>query len=392
MRFLLCVVTWLLVLCQIGMAALTNIPRPSKPDAIDKLEPKIMIFAPEAEVWYRNMPNSGLGDLLARNVSVPGLSPKYPYVHCTVDGSICQVTTCEGEINAASTMMALVLANQFDLHKTYFLVAGIAGVNPKHSTIGGVALSRFAVQVALQYEFDAREMPDNFTTGYVSYGTMMPNSYPTILYGTEVMEVNQALRDLAYSFAIKANLTDNGDSRSYRARYGSSGRVFAQATNGPSVVKCDSATSDVYYSGTLLSEAFENITSVLTNGTGVYCMTAQEDNATLAVLLRMHIHRMVDFGRIIVMRTGSNFDRPPPGVTPYEHLLVLQQNGFVVAIQNIYVAGIEIVKGIMGAWETTFDRGVKPCNYLGDVWGTLGGHPDFGPGSTTNGQAVFPVV
>ncbi|KAK4227301.1 purine nucleoside permease [Podospora fimiseda] len=341
------------------------------------------------------MPNSGLGDLNAMNVSVPGLSPKYPYVRCTGDGSICQVTTCEGEINAASTMMALVLSNKFDLRKTYFLVAGIAGVNPRYSTIGGVALARFAVQVALQYEFDAREMPDNFTTGYVSYGTMMPNSYPTILYGTEVMEVNQALRDMAYDFAIKANLTDNDDSRSYRARYGilkSKGNVFAEATNGPSVVKCDSATSDVYYSGALLSEAFENITTVLTNGTGVYCMTAQEDNATLEVLLRMHIHRMVDFGRVIVMRTGSNFDRPPPGVTPYEHLLVLQQNGFVVAIQNIYQAGIEIVKGITEAWNTTFDKGVKPCNYLGNVWGTLGGHPDFGPGSITNGLAVIPAV
>ncbi|KAK4166821.1 purine nucleoside permease-domain-containing protein, partial [Cladorrhinum sp. PSN259] len=390
MRFLSCVIASLLALCHIGMAALTNIPMPTKPH--DKLVPKVMIFAPEAEVWYKNLPNSGLGDLLALNVSVPGLSPKYPYVHCTLGGSICQVTTCEGEINAASTMMALVLSNQFDLLKTYFLVAGIGGVNPKHSTIGGVALARYAVQVALQYEFDAREMPENFTTGYVTYGTMMPNSYPTTLYGTEVMELNQALRDVAYNYAINANLTDNDSSQAYRARYQPAGRIFAQATNSPSVVKCDSATSDVYYSGALLSEAFENITSVLTNGTGVYCMTAQEDNATLEVLVRMHVHRLVDFARVIVMRTGSNFDRPPPGVTPYQHLLVLQQNGFVVAIQNIYQAGIEIVKGIMGDWDTTFDKGVKPCNYVGDIWGTLGGHPDFGPGSVTTGEAVVPAV
>ena len=130
----------------------------------------LLQFGPEAEVWYRNLPSSGLGDLLALNISVPGLSPKYPYVHCTAEGAVCQVTTCEGEINAASTTMALVLSSKFDLRKTYFLIAGIAGVNPKHSTIGGVALARFAVQVALQYEFDAREMPRNFTVGYVPYG------------------------------------------------------------------------------------------------------------------------------------------------------------------------------------------------------------------------------
>ncbi|KAK0714385.1 purine nucleoside permease [Apiosordaria backusii] len=251
------------------------------------------------------MPVDGFGDLLALNISVPGLSPKYPYVHCTLDAEVCQMTTCEGEINAASSVMALAISGQFDFRKTYWLVAGIAGVNPKYSTIGGVALSRYAVQVALQYEFDAREMPENFTTGYVPYGTLGPNSYPTILYGTEVFEVNQALRDLAFNYASKANLSDNEDSKKYRSRYRPEGKIFAMASNGPSVVKCDSATSDVYYSGKLLSEAFENITDLWTNGTGRYCMTAQEDNATLTVLLRLAIYNVVDFARIIIMRTGE---------------------------------------------------------------------------------------
>ncbi|KAK4182988.1 purine nucleoside permease [Podospora australis] len=350
------------------------------------------MFAPEAEVWYENLPKSGFGDLLARNISVPGLSPRYPYVHCTANMSICQITTCEGEINAAATMMALVLSPQFDLSRTYFLLAGIAGVNPKHSTIGGVALAKYAVQVALQYEFDAREMPSNFTTGYVGYGTLEPNKYPTINYGTEVMEVNEALRDLAFKYASRAKLADNESSKKYRARYQPVGVKFARGWDGPTVVKCDAATSDVYYSGTLLGEAFENTTNVWTNGTGVYCMTAQEDNATLEVLLRMHVHQVVDFARVIVMRTGSNFDRPPPGVTAYEHLLVLQQNGFEVAIKNIYMAGIEIVRGIHAEWRSVFLKGVKPTNYVGDIWGTLGGHPDFGPGSRTNGKAVKPAV
>lgn len=34
-------------------------------------------------------------------------------------------------------------------------------------------------------------------------------------------------------------------------------------------------------SGTLLSQAFGNYTTLVTNGTGVYATTAQEDNATL---------------------------------------------------------------------------------------------------------------
>ena len=242
---------------------------------------------------------------MAVNVSTPGLSMLFPHVHCVEDYSVCQVTTGESEINAASTIMALTLSPKFDLRKTYFLVGGIAGVNPKYSTLGGVALSKYAIQVALQYEFDAREMPENFTTGYLPYGTTLPSQYPTILYGTEVLELNEALRDAAFTFASRANLSDNAEAAEYRAKYAASGPIYAAATLPPSVVKCDSATSDVYYSGALLSEAFENTTLSWTNGSGIYCMSAQEDNATLEVLVRMAIEGIVDFARVMVMRTGK---------------------------------------------------------------------------------------
>lgn len=245
------------------------------------------------------------------NISTPGLSPLFPHVHCTEDHNICQVTTGESEINAATTITSVVLSGKFDLAETYFMIGGIAGVSPKKSTLGGVALSRFAVQVALQYEFDAREMPANFTTGYLPYGTYYPGQYPTTLYGTEVLEVSEDLRQAAYAFARRASLADDPVAAEYRRLYAPGGEAYAAAALAPSVVLCDSATSDVYYSGTLLSEAFENTTAVWTNGTGDYCMTAQEDNATLEVMLRMAIEGLVDFARIIVMRTGESSSTPP---------------------------------------------------------------------------------
>lgn len=282
-------------------------------------------FSPEADIWYENLPSSGLGDLLAVNISSPGLSMLFPHVHCTADYQICQVTTGESEINAATTISSVVLSDKFDLTSTYFMIAGIAGVSPKWSTTGGVSLNRYAVQVALQYEFDAREMPDNFTTGYFGFDTYLPDTIPGEWYGTEVFEVNEDLRQLAYKFASKANLSDSSVAAEYRARYAANGEIYTAGTQAPSVVLCDGATSDVYYSGTLLADAFDNTTSLWTNGTGNYCMTAQEDNATLEVLLRAAIEGLVDFARIIVMRTGSDFDRPPLGVSPYDHLLIMDQ-------------------------------------------------------------------
>jgi purine nucleoside permease len=121
------------------------------------IKPKVFIidmFGPEGDVWH-GIPEF---NLLARNISVIGLSPLYPEVHCTKDGSVCQVITGESEINAATTITSLVKSPKFDLTTTYFMIAGIAGVNPKVATLGSVAFAKYAVQIALEYEFDAREV------------------------------------------------------------------------------------------------------------------------------------------------------------------------------------------------------------------------------------------
>jgi purine nucleoside permease len=149
------------------------------------------------------------------------------------------------------------------------MVAGIAGVNPEVSTLGSVNFARYAVQVALQYEFDAREMPANFSTGYVPLGATEPDQYPVNIYGTEVFELNTALRDLAVGFANAAVLNDSATAQAYRAHYASD-PIYAAGANPPGIMKCDVATSDVYYSGALLSTAFGNFTTMITNGSGVY--------------------------------------------------------------------------------------------------------------------------
>ncbi|KAJ5657063.1 hypothetical protein N7507_009013 [Penicillium longicatenatum] len=346
-----------------------------------KIAPKVFIvsmFAPEAEVWW-NIPEF---DLLAHNVTVPGLSPIYPDVHCTEDFEICQLITGESEINAATTVTSVAFSPLFNLTETYFFIAGIAGVNPERATLGSATFARYAVQVALQYEIDIRELPSTYKTGYFPLGSDFPNQYPSSIYGTEVFEVNDDLRSIAAKFARRANLSDSTAAQAYRAHYNTTNGQYKAATLPPSIVECDVATSDVYYSGNILGHAFTNTTKLFTNGTGDYCSSAQEDNATLEALMRAAVHKLTDFSRIIVMRTASDFDRPYPGSSATYNLLYADAGGYAPAIANIYRAGIQVVEGILGNWETTFAGGVEPSNYIGDIFGTLGGQPDFGPGRT----------
>ena len=196
--------------------------------------------------------------------------------------------------------------------------------------------------------------------------------------------MNDNLRQLAFGFAKTARLNDTAAAQSYRANYANV-TAFTPGASPPSVVLCDTVTSDNFWHGTLLAEAFENTTTLFTNGSGVYCTTQQEDNATLEVLMRGTISGLVDFSRIIIMRTVANFDRPFPGQTAVESLFA-DNGGLQASLNNIHIAGVKIIQGIVDGWDYKFKAGVQPDNYIGDVFGSLGGQPDFGPGSLFNGH------
>jgi purine nucleoside permease len=234
-------------------------------------------------------------------------------------------------------------------------------------------------------EFSQFDIPTNFTSGYIPLGAYSPQEYPRSIYGTEVMEFNKNLQHWAATQARKASLKDSAAARAYRANYASN-PAYAAGAAPPAVYECDVATSDQYYSGTTLSVAMGNFTKLMTNGTGVYCTTAQEDNATGEALLRAAVHKLVDFNRVIVMRTASDFDRPRPGEAATTNLWWAKQGAFEPSVANIYNAGIEVVKGILSGWDSTFAAGMNASNYIGDIFGTLGGTPNFGPYTYNNSK------
>lgn len=136
------------------------------------------MFTSEANAWY-DRPDL---DLLAQNITVPGFSPLFPEAHCTSTGDVCQMTIGEGEINAAASIMALWMSGQFSLEKTYFLIAGIGGVDPHVGTTGSINFARYAVQFDLQYEFDRSQVPANWSSGYLPQDTYSADQYPGSIY------------------------------------------------------------------------------------------------------------------------------------------------------------------------------------------------------------------
>lgn len=313
-------------------------------------------------------------------IRIPGLSHGYDEVHCTVDKAVCLVVTGIALVNAALTLSAITSSALFDLSKTYFLLSGIGGVNPKVATIGSVALAKFAVQVDLQLEFDAREIPSTWPTGYVPMGARSHDSYPDTIMGSEVFELNNNLRQLALSFASAATLEDSLAASKNRALYAESpGGIYDAATSEPGVIEGDVTASNMFFHGKYLCEGFEKVVHLYTSGQADYYMTAMEDTGTLSALLRAAMQKRVNFSRIILMRAGSNFDRSHSLNESASLPFVYDHGGFTPACRNLYLTGIKVVEGILHDWSNRFENGVEATNYVGDIFGSLGGTPDFGP-------------
>ncbi len=311
---------------------------------------KVMIvsmFAPEGQVWLDR-----LGPW--QTIPVAGLSPDYPDVHCNDDG-VCVMTTGMGHANAAASTMAVAFSPRFDLRNTYFLVAGIAGIDPQQGTLGSAAWARYLVDFGIQWEIDGRELPRGWRTGYLGINTKSPADKPPLDYRSEVFALNRRLADAAFALSRDVVLSDSDAARAARAKY-----AYAPANRPPSVIQCDTLAGDTWWSGTLLGERARDWTKLLTNGEGVYCTTQQEDNATYEALSRAASAHRVDLSRVAVLRSGSDFDRPYAGETSADNLLGYQaQGGFAPAVENLYRAGNPLVQRIVSHWGEWRD-GVPP--------------------------------
>jgi len=296
----------------------------------------VTLFGPEAAPWLAQLP-------LKQTIRVAGLSSPYPDVRCT-DSGICVMTTGMGHANAAASTMALVLSPQFDLSHTYFVVTGIAGIDPNVGTLGAAAWARYLVDFGLQQEFDGTESPPQWHGGYVGIGAPDPLTKPKLEYGTEVFQLDEALLQRALALSRGARLEDNDAAAAYRRLY-----PQAAAQAAPGVLQCDTLAGDTWWHGERLGERASAWTRLLTDGKGTYCTTQQEDNATYEALRRGAAAGRLDLHRVAVLRTGANFDRPHPGQTAQESLNA-QSGGFPIATANLYRAAWPLVSEIVAHW------------------------------------------
>jgi len=256
-------------------------------------------------------------------------------------------------VNATASMMALGLDPRFDLTHAYVLIQGIAGVDPNVASMGSAAWAKYVVGDVSRM-IDPREAPKDWPYGFFPTNAKAPNP-PTVdvptWHRSNGYALNPKIVDWAYALTKDVKLGDDPKVAEFRAEY----KGFPNAQKPPFVLIGDTFASDYYWHGALMNKFAEDWVKLWSKGQGTFAMTEMEDSGFMEAVERLNEMHRVDRNRVLVLRTGSNYDMPRPGHDAVESVTAKYVGG-LIAFESAYRVGSVVVDKLVADWATTRDH------------------------------------
>jgi purine nucleoside permease len=348
----------------LGLAALLALAFSSSAiHAAPVIQPKVMVIATyeigqdtgdapgELQYWVER-------EHLTQAIKVPGID--HPIL---TNGTGLYAMICGTTSRCAVQMMTLAMDPQFDLRKTYFLLGGIAGVDPKTGTLGSAAWIQQVVDGDPTFEIDSRETPASWPYGIVALGATAPNQIPPDAdtvgvagisgggagdVGKPAFQLNPSLVGWAYQLTKDVKIPDNTAMAARRALY--KDQPMAQAP--PTVLEGASLGADRFWTGAIMNHWAEDWVRLYTHGTGTFIMSDCEDQALCLAMAQLTRLGHVDNKRFLILRTASDFTVPPPGVDTAKNLFddLTNTPGYLPALESDYRVGSLVVAALLKDW------------------------------------------
>jgi purine nucleoside permease len=284
------------------------------------------------------------------------------YRHLRFDAArgVLGIVTGEGAERGAASIMALGSDPRFDLSKAYWVVAGIAGVDPNAASVGSAAWANWVVNGDLAFELDARDMPASWTTGIVPFDQTMPYAPPApandSMHGQLAYALDANLVDWAYHLTASTPLSDDAVLRAIRAPYAR----YANAARAPFVLRGDALAGDRYWIGASMNAWAERWVSYWTGGRGTFAMTAEEDAGIMQSLTFLAQAQRVDTHRVLVLRTASDYampgDRGDAAGLLAQDASTKGESAYREALESAYRVGSPVVNELSTHWERYADH------------------------------------
>ncbi len=270
------------------------------------------------------------------------------------DRGVLAVLTGVATAKAAATIMALGLDPRFDLSHAYWLVAGIAGGDPADVSLGSAVWAHWIIDGDIAHEVDAREIPSDWPTGYVPLRKSTPYEQPVDAGYGELYELNPALVQWAWQLTKDTPLKDDDRMREKRSHFSQTA-----AQRPPFVTMGDELSASTFWHGKKMDEWANAWVRYYTGGKGNFMVSGMEDTGTLQSLSFLANAGKVDLKRILVLRTVSNYDQQPSGLTATQSLAeqkVSKYGAYFPALEAAYAVGHPVVDAIVIHWDQYRDH------------------------------------
>jgi purine nucleoside permease len=260
-------------------------------------------------------------------------------------------------VPASELIMALALDPQLDLRKTYWIINGISGIDPAHGPIGSAVWAGHVIDGDAMREVGEAEMPANWTYGLFAIGTSAPNTLPpahadaggwggaTLAY-TMDYALNPGLTRWAFELSnAKATLPDSPELKAWRMQY----TGYPKAQLPPQILMGDTLSSARYWHGEKRTVWARDWVKLWTAGKGEFSTTAMEQAAYVGTLQRMAAKGLLDFNRVLMLRSASNYCTPPAG-QDFLKTIGDESLGTAPAFEAAYRAGSVVVHELLQNW------------------------------------------
>ncbi len=264
---------------------------------------------------------------------------KMPGAHRDLRGNgkgLLAMVTGIGTARAAASVMAVGMDPRFDLSKAYWIVAGIAGIDPEDASVGSAAWANWVVDSDLAFEVDSREIPKGWVDG------IRPLSAGRGL----AFALDPQLVDWAYNLTKGITLPDTENLKKARVGY----EAYPNGSKPPFVLKGDSVSGGRFWHGKIMNDWANRFMKEMTGGKANYVTTAMEDSGTLQAIEYLGRVGKADPKRVLVLRTASNFSLPPAGMNAAESLMGHapgKYSGYVESLDAAHRVGSAVVKELL---------------------------------------------
>ena len=260
-------------------------------------------------------------------------------------------------------LTALCLDPRFDLRRTYWLLDGIAGIDPAAGPMGSAVWAQNVVDGDALREIDDRQLPAGWPYGLFAIGTKGPDALPEATpekgggWGGAALAysmnrpLNGGLARWACRLSSGVTLVDTPAMAAWRARYAG----FPEAVGAPRVMMGDALGSIRYWHGASRTAWARKWVSLWTGGRGRFATTSMEAQTFTGTLRHMAAEGRVDFSRVMVLRAGSNYCMPPPGDSVLS-TIGDESLGTTAALEACYRVGAVVAHELVDHWDRYQDH------------------------------------